>query len=99
MSQKKRFLLRLDSKLYEVLEKWSADELRSVNAQIEYLLKEATRKAGRLKEEKRSAGSSSAEAPNATSTSLRLTRSHQHTTEPELEETPEETAKTDQVQQ
>jgi hypothetical protein len=54
MSQKKRFLLRLDSKLYEILEKWSADELRSVNAQIEYLLKEATRKAGRLKEEKSS---------------------------------------------
>lgn len=54
MSQKKRFLLRLDSKLYEILEKWSADELRSVNAQIEYLLKEAARKAGRLKEEKSS---------------------------------------------
>jgi hypothetical protein len=52
MSQKKRFLLRLDSKLYETLEKWSADELRSVNAQIEYLLKEATRKAGRLKEDR-----------------------------------------------
>ncbi len=97
MSQKKRFLLRLDSKLYEVLEKWSADELRSVNAQIEYVLKEATRKAGRWKEDKRTAGSSSADAPNAINTSL--TRSHQHTTEPELEETPEETAKTDQVQQ
>jgi len=52
MSQKKRFLLRLDSKLYEILEKWSADELRSVNAQIEYLLKEATRKAGRGKEDR-----------------------------------------------
>ncbi len=98
MSQKKRFLLRLDSRLYEVLEKWSADELRSVNAQIEYLLKEATRKAGRWKEDKRSAGSS-ADAPNATNTSLTLTRSHQHTTEPELEETPEDMAKTDQVQQ
>lgn len=52
MSQKKRFLLRLDSKLYEVLEKWSADELRSVNAQIEYLLKEATKKSGRWKQAK-----------------------------------------------
>jgi hypothetical protein len=49
MSQKKRFLLRLDDKLYQVLEKWSADELRSVNAQIEYLLMEAARKAGRWK--------------------------------------------------
>lgn len=47
MSEKKRFLLRLDPKLYEVLEKWSADELRSVNSQIEYILKETARKAGR----------------------------------------------------
>jgi hypothetical protein len=52
MSQKKRFLLRLDLKLYEVLEKWSADEFRSVNAQIEYLLKEAARRQGRWKEDK-----------------------------------------------
>ncbi len=54
MSQKKRFLLRLDVKLYEILEKWSADELRSVNSQIEYLLKEAARKTGRWKENKHS---------------------------------------------
>jgi hypothetical protein len=52
MSQKKRFLLRLDLELYEVLEKWSADELRSVNAQIEYLLKDAVRKAGRSRGDK-----------------------------------------------
>lgn len=49
MSQKKRFLLRLDPKLYEIIEKWSADELRSINAQIEYLLTEAARKKGRWK--------------------------------------------------
>ncbi|GBC97324.1 hypothetical protein HRbin16_03146 [bacterium HR16] len=49
MPEKKRFLLRLDEELYEVLEKWAADELRSVNAQIEYLLKEAARRAGRWK--------------------------------------------------
>jgi hypothetical protein len=49
MSQKKRFLLRLDPKLYDALERWSADDLRSVNAQIEYLLMEAMRKAGRWK--------------------------------------------------
>lgn len=35
-----------------MLEKWSADELRSVNAQIEYLLTEAVKKAGRWKEDK-----------------------------------------------
>ena len=48
MSGKKKFLLRLDFRLYDVLEKWAADELRSVNAQIEYLLTEAARRAGRL---------------------------------------------------
>mgnify|MGYP001583003090 CR=1 FL=1 len=44
MSEKKRFLLRLDDRLYAVLEKWAADELRSANAQIEYLLAEAARR-------------------------------------------------------
>ncbi|MEN6312145.1 MAG: Arc family DNA-binding protein [Acidobacteriota bacterium] len=48
MSEKKKFLLRLDAKLYDALEKWAADEMRSVNAQMEYILKEAVRKAGRL---------------------------------------------------
>jgi hypothetical protein len=50
MSDKKRFLLRLNADLYDVLEKWAADELRSVNAQMEYLLTEAARKARRLPE-------------------------------------------------
>jgi hypothetical protein len=38
---KKNFPLRLDPKVYEALEKWAADELRSVNAQIEVILREA----------------------------------------------------------
>ena len=49
--EKKRFLLRLDPRLYRVMEKWAQDELRSVNAQIEFLLKEAAKKAGRWKDE------------------------------------------------
>ncbi|OPX86507.1 MAG: hypothetical protein A4E53_02940 [Pelotomaculum sp. PtaB.Bin104] len=48
MSEKKKFLLRLDPKLYDALEKWSADEFRSVNAHIEFLLREAVRKSGRF---------------------------------------------------
>ena len=48
MSEKKRFLLRLNADVYEALEKWAADELRSVNAQMEYLLTEAARKSRRL---------------------------------------------------
>lgn len=47
MAERKSFLLRIDPKLYAALEKWAADELRSVNAQIEFLLVDATRKAGR----------------------------------------------------
>jgi hypothetical protein len=45
---KKQFALRLDPALYNVLEKWAADEFRSVNAHIEFLLREAVRKSGRL---------------------------------------------------
>lgn len=48
MSEKKRFLLRIDPKVYDALEKWASDELRSVNAQIEVILKKALKDAGRL---------------------------------------------------
>jgi hypothetical protein len=48
MSERKRFLLRLDPNLYTTLERWAADELRSVNAQIEMLLREQAQRAGRL---------------------------------------------------
>jgi hypothetical protein len=49
MADKKRFLLRLDPRLYDALERWAADELRSVNGQIEFLLGEALRRAGRAR--------------------------------------------------
>jgi len=48
MADKKRFLLRVDPRLHQALEKWAADDLRSVNSQIEFLLKEALTRAGRL---------------------------------------------------
>ena len=50
MSAKKRFLLRVDPRLYDALERWAADELRSVNAHIEYLLKQAAKDTGRLRD-------------------------------------------------
>jgi hypothetical protein len=52
VSEKKKFLLRIEARLYDALEKWAADELRSVNAQIEYLLNDVLRKAGRLEPDK-----------------------------------------------
>lgn len=48
MVEKKKFLLRIDERLYASLEKWAADDFRSINAQIEYLLKDALHKAGRI---------------------------------------------------
>jgi hypothetical protein len=47
LAARKAFLLRIDPRLYEALEKWAADELRSVNGQVEYLLTDAARRAGR----------------------------------------------------
>jgi hypothetical protein len=48
MSEKKSFPLRIDPKIYEVLERWASDEFRSVNAHIEFLLRDSARRAGRL---------------------------------------------------
>jgi hypothetical protein len=48
MPESKRFLLRLDPRLFEALRRWADDELRSINAQIEYLLTDQARRARRL---------------------------------------------------
>jgi hypothetical protein len=47
MTERKRLLLRLDPDVYERIARWAADDLRSVNAQIEYALRRALRAAGR----------------------------------------------------
>jgi hypothetical protein len=47
LAERKRFLLRIDPALYDAIERWAGDDLRSVNAQIEYLLADAVRRAGR----------------------------------------------------
>jgi hypothetical protein len=49
MSEKKKFLLRIDAGVYNALEKWAADDLRSINAQIEFLLHQSVKRAGRSK--------------------------------------------------
>jgi hypothetical protein len=48
MAEKKSLLLRMDPEHHEAMQKWAADELRSVNAQIEFLLRRALQDAGRL---------------------------------------------------
>jgi hypothetical protein len=47
MSEKKPFVLRIDAKKLKAIEKWAADEFRSTNGQIEYILDQALKKAGR----------------------------------------------------
>ena len=47
MPEAKRFLLRLDPKLFEAVRRWADDDLRSINAQIEFLLSREVRRAGR----------------------------------------------------
>lgn len=54
MAARKAFLLRLDPRTHEALERWAKDELRSVNGQIEFLLRRALQQAGRGKSEDRS---------------------------------------------
>jgi hypothetical protein len=48
MAKKKAFPLRVNEEIWEAMRRWSDDELRSVNAQIEYVLRDALRRAGRL---------------------------------------------------
>lgn len=50
MPEKKAYPLRISSDVLDSMQRWAEDELRSLNAQIEYVLREALRKAGRLKE-------------------------------------------------
>ena len=49
MADRKAFLLRVDPAVFEALQAWANDDLRSLNGQIEYLLREALRQARRLK--------------------------------------------------
>jgi hypothetical protein len=50
MVKKKAFPLRINEDIWEGMRRWSDDELRSINAQIEYVLRDALRKAGRLRQ-------------------------------------------------
>ena len=49
MNEKKAYPLRINAEVLAATQRWADDELRSLNAQIEYVLRESLRKAGRLK--------------------------------------------------
>ncbi len=48
MGKKKSFVLRVQPEVYDAIERWAADEFRSANGQIEYLLQQALKSAGRI---------------------------------------------------
>jgi hypothetical protein len=48
MPKKKAFALRLDENMMKAIEKWAADEFRSTNGQLEWIIRESLKKAGRL---------------------------------------------------
>jgi hypothetical protein len=56
MGERKAFLLRLDPATYDALQRWAAGDLRSLNAQIEYLLRRALKESGRLSDAGENAG-------------------------------------------
>jgi hypothetical protein len=49
MAERRAFLLRIEPELYDALQRWASDELRSINAQIEFVLRREATRAGRLK--------------------------------------------------
>ena len=60
MAGKKSFVLRIDEAAYKALEKWASDDFRSVNGQIEWLLDQKLKEAGRLKSDTTTAKQTSA---------------------------------------
>ena len=54
MASRKAFALRIDEKTLAAMQRWANDDLRSLNAQIEYVLREALRKNGRLPKQDKS---------------------------------------------
>jgi len=49
VAERKPFLLRLDPTVYEAMQRWAADDLRSLNAQIEFVVRRALQQQGRLR--------------------------------------------------
>lgn len=61
-SNTKSFVLRVDSDTMAAIEKWAADEFRSTNGQLQWIISEALRKSGRLRKPKRAAAVADTEA-------------------------------------
>jgi hypothetical protein len=63
VADRKSFLLRMDPAVIEALQRWANDDLRSLNAQIEFVLRDALKRAGRLRPSETGDRSSGASKP------------------------------------
>jgi hypothetical protein len=63
MSERKPFLLRIDSQVLDAVQRWANDDLRSLNGQIEFLLRKVLKQEGRLGEESAGARSAAKKKP------------------------------------
>lgn len=50
MARRKQYPLRIDPKIWAAVERWAEDDMRSANAQVEWILRDALKRAGRLKD-------------------------------------------------
>lgn len=66
-NDKKNFILRIDESVYRLLEKWAADEFRSVNGQLEWIIHQKLKEAGRFKKEESSTTETSSKASKSKS--------------------------------
>ena len=66
MSEKKAYPLRINAEVLAAMQRWADDELRSLNAQIEYVLRDALRNAGRLKSSDTTPDNSTTDSGEAT---------------------------------
>lgn len=65
MAERKPFLLRLSADVAEAMQRWARDELRSLNSQIEFVLRDALRRRGRIEGDSDAAGSSGDPPPSS----------------------------------
>ena len=63
MTDRKSFLLRIDPEVLDAVQRWANDDLRSLNGQIEFLLRKVLKQEGRLTDARQSAGGASSRKP------------------------------------
>lgn len=65
MAERKAFLLRIDPQILQAMQRWADDELRSLNGQIEYVLRKTLADSGRMPKPSKPSGLSAAKKPDA----------------------------------